>query len=193
MNIAMPEWPRRHRITVSDYYRMGDAGLFAPDERVELINGEIVDMPPIGSPHASVLEHLAAILSAAVGNRTIVRQQLPVHLTEDSEPQPDIALVRPRQDRYRSAHPRPEDVILLVEISGSTLRYDRETKVPLYARCAIPEAWVIDVRRSKVHFYRDPRDGRYAVASTSDLRDCTAAVAGAVIDLSPLAAPDPEP
>ena len=108
MSIAMHEWPRRHRISVEHYYRMGEVGLFAPDERVELIDGEIVDMPPTGTRHAGKLSRLVKILTEAVGDRGIVRAQLPLRLDDASEPQPDIAIVLPRADFYEQRHPRAD-------------------------------------------------------------------------------------
>ena len=119
MSIAMQEWPRRHRITVEHYYRMAEAGLFAEDARVELIDGEIIDMPPMGSRHAGRLERFGALLSAAVAGRALVRQQLPIRLSNDSEPQPDVAVVTPRDDHYESSHPIALDVLLLVEVSDA--------------------------------------------------------------------------
>lgn len=111
MSTALQEWPRRHRVTVEQHYRMGDVGLFAPDERVELIDGEIIDMAPIGAGHAYWVERLGTVLHTALGPRAIVRQQLPVHLGSYSEPQPDIAVVAPRADHYRSAHPTAADAL----------------------------------------------------------------------------------
>lgn len=170
MSTAMSEWPRRHRITVDHYYRMAEAGLFGPNERVELINGEIIDMPPMGSRHAAVLEQLGTSLTTAVGERAIVRQQLPVRLTDDSEPEPDIAVVKSRADRYRSSHPAAADVLLLVEVSDATLRYDLEVKVPLYARCRIPEVWIVGVAGSNVHVFRRPTPDGYTEIVAADER-----------------------
>src|SRR5512134_774981 len=109
MSTAMHEWPRRHRITVEHFYRMGEAGLFGANERVELINGEIIDVPPMGSRHAGSLEQLASALAAAVATRAIVRQQLPLRLGEDSEPQPDIVVATARADHYKASHPTAAD------------------------------------------------------------------------------------
>lgn len=188
MSTAMSEWPRRHRITVEHYYRMAEAGLFGPDERVELISGEIVDMPPMGSRHAAVLEQLDTILTRAVGDRAIVRPQLPVRLADDSEPEPDIAVVRGRADRYRSMHPEAADVLLLIEISDATLGYELEVKVPLYARCAIPEVWVVDLAGSKVHVFRTPASGVYARLSAADEHAAVQieALPGIAVDLAAL-------
>jgi Uma2 family endonuclease len=169
MSIAMQEWPRRHRISVEQFYRMDEVGLFAPDERMELIEGEIIDMAPIGPEHAYWVERLAAVLGTALGSRAIVRQQHPVRLGSHSEPQPDIAVVRPRADFYRSAHPTAADVLLLIEIGHSTVRFDREVKAPLYARHGIPELWVVDLDTSEVHIHSSPGDGEYQVSKTAGL------------------------
>lgn len=189
MSSAMHEWPRRHRITVEHYYRMAEAGLFAPDERVELVDGEIVDMPPIGSRHAATAAQLADLLTAAVGNHAMVRTQWPVRLSDDTEVQPDLSVVRAREDYYRTRHPVAADVLLLVEVSDSTLRYDREVKVSLYARCGIPEVWIVDLHGEQIHFYLTPAEGRYVTVSASDAPGETAieALAGVSVDLSKLA------
>jgi Uma2 family endonuclease len=188
MSTATNEWPRRHRITIEQYYRMDDAGLFARDERVELIDGEIIDMAPIGAGHAYWVGQLAAALVEALGSRAIVRQQFPVRLGSHSEPQPDVAVVAPRADYYRSAHPTAADTLLLVEISHSTLRFDREVKAPLYARHGIPELWVIDLAASELHVYREPRDGVYTIATTGAFGSrALAAFPDVVLDLALLA------
>jgi Uma2 family endonuclease len=187
MSIAMQEWPRRHRITVEHFYRMAEAGLFDTDERVELVNGDIIDVPPMSSRHASAAEQLATALVMAVGTRAIVRQQLPLRLADDSEPLLDIAVVMPRTDRYRSSHPGPAEALLVVEISKSTLRYDRNVKVPLYARHGIPEVWIIDLETNQRHAYRSPRDGAYAVGEITPLAWASlVAVPGVDVDLTPL-------
>lgn len=187
MSMAMHEWPRRHRITVEHFYRMDEAGLFHPDERVELVNGEIIDVPPMGSRHAGILYRAASALSNAVGARGMVRQQLPLRLNEDSEPLPDIALVAPRADSYTSAHPIAADTYLVVEISESTLRYDREVKTSLYARSKVPEVWVIDLQANVMHVYRSPLAGKYLIAETVPFgKFKIAALDGIAVDLSPL-------
>lgn len=188
MSSAMQEWPRRHRITVEHYHRMAEAGLFARDERVELINGEIIDMPPIGSRHAATAAQLADLLTAAVGDRVMVRTQWPVRLGSDSEVQPDISVVRAREDYYRTGHPSAADVLLLVEVSDSTLRFDREVKVSLYARCGVPELWVVDLQNEKIHFHRTPAGGKYATLSSAEAPGETAirSLPGISVNLSKL-------
>ncbi|MCU0836079.1 MAG: Uma2 family endonuclease [Chromatiaceae bacterium] len=123
---------RRHRFTVTDYYRMAEDGILAPDARVELIDGEVLEMPPIGPLHASVVTEIQDLLTAAVRGRAVVRVQNPVHLGPHDEPQPDIALVKPPTARYRTRHPEPQDILLLVEVADTSLRVDRDLKLGVY-------------------------------------------------------------
>jgi Uma2 family endonuclease len=150
-----------HRWTVDDYYRMGEVGLLDPDARTELLDGEIVDMPPTGPVHAGLIERLADLIEPRCAGQAQVRTQNPVRLSQHSEPVPDLALVRPRQDYYLGGHPMPADVLLLIEIADSTRRRDQRRKIPLYAAAGIPEVWLVDVRRSRIGVYRDPQHGRY--------------------------------
>jgi Uma2 family endonuclease len=161
MSSLMEGWPRRHRITVDEYYRMAEVGLLAPDARVELIDGEIIDLAPIGPSHSSVVSELARLLVLAVGDLGIVQIQGAVRLDGSSEPQPDIAVLARRGHRYRREHPSPGDVLLLIEVSDTTLRDDRDVKVPLYARHGIPEVWIVDLQNAELRFYRVPEGGRY--------------------------------
>ena len=162
--------PPPHPITVDEYYDMAETGALEPDARVELIEGEVVEMPPIGSRHGSVVQYLTYLLVHAVADRAQVRCQLPVRLGNLSEPEPDVAVVKPRPDRYGRSHPTAPDVLLLVEISRSTLRYDIDVKVPLYARHGIPEVWVVDLKNNQLRTYRSPSEGRYQdTASTTNL------------------------
>lgn len=178
----------KHRISVHAYHRMGEAGILAPEARVELIEGEIIDMAPIGSRHASVVNRLTRIIVPAVGERAIVQVQGPVRLSELSEPEPDIALLKPRADYYRDALPGAADVLLLIEVADSTQRYDRRIKVPLYARHGVPEVWVIDLENALVHFHRRPGGGAYADISATERPAVTpiAALPGVAIDLTGL-------
>jgi len=132
-------------ITVDEYYKMADSGLIAPDSRVELLDGEIVEMAPIGSPHAACVSWLDAALGRLLAGRAIVRVQNPIRLSRFSEPEPDLALVRPTEDFYRHAHPGPGDVFLLVEVADSTAKFDRKRKVPMYLAAGIPEVWLVDL------------------------------------------------
>jgi Uma2 family endonuclease len=187
----METWPRRHRITVDEYYRMAEAGLLAPDARVELIEGEIFDMAPIGVDHNGAVNQLSHLFNQAVGNLAIVQIQGVVRLDRSSEPQPDLALLAPRADFYRRAHPSPADVLLLIEVSDSTLRHDRDVKVPLYARHGIPEVWIVDLQNQELLLFRSPADGTYLDYRAAKQPGVTsvAALPGVEVDLTGLLGP----
>ena len=161
MSTSMDNWLPRHRITVDEYYGMVQAGLLAEDARVELIEGEIFDMAPIGTRHEAVVSRLNHLLVPAVGQRAIVRVQQSVRLSRSSEPQPDLALVKPRTDFYSEAHPTASDTLLVIEVSDTTLRFDHEIKMPLYARHGVPEAWILEIRAGQLHRFRSPAGGQY--------------------------------
>jgi Uma2 family endonuclease len=165
MSLAMEDWPRRHRITVDEYHRMAEVGVLAPDARVELIEGEIVEMPPIGSRHSAAVSQLYEILHAALGKRATVWCQGAVRLGDLSEPQPDFAVLARREDFYRERHPTAADILLAIEVSDTTLRYDLQTKSALYARHGICEFWVIDLDGAKTHLFRAPEGGVYRETS----------------------------
>ena len=152
---------RRHRFTADEYHRMGESGLFGEDDRVELIEGEIIEMTPIGSRHAGTVKRLLQRLSQSVGTRAIVAVQDPLALATRSEPEPDIALLRPRDDFYTTSHPGPADVLLLVEVAEASLRYDREVKIPLYARHGIPAVWLVDLAGRELTAYEQPAGEGY--------------------------------
>ena len=125
MGVSADSWIKRRQITVDEYYRMGEAGLIAPDERVELIEGEIIDMAPIGSDHASFVNQLNALLAQAVSGKAILSVQNPIRLNNRSEPEPDFAILKFRDDYYRKQHPTPADTLLIVEVSNTSERYHR--------------------------------------------------------------------
>jgi len=161
MSAQTESWPRPHRLTVHDYYRMAEAGVLSPDDRTELIEGEIIDMPPIGNRHAEVVRVLTKRLVRAIGDAAEVSAQLPVRLSLRSELQPDFALVKTKPGGYRSGHPAPSDVLLLIEVSDSTLRYDLGKRASLYAAHGVPEYWVFDLKRNRVWRHRAPTGGQY--------------------------------
>jgi Uma2 family endonuclease len=167
----------RHRLTVDEYYRMAELGILAPDARVELIEGEIIDMTPQGSRHAAILSRLNERIVKAVGSSAIVRCQQPIRLGNRSEPEPDFAIVRSDPSYYARAHPVASDVLLLIEVSHTSVKYDRYVKAPLYARHGIVEVWVIDIEAARVLIFRVPRDGNYADASSVDRPDALTPVA----------------
>ena len=156
------DWPQRHRLSVDEYYRMAEVGLLGPDARVELIEGEIFDMAPIGSPHAGTTHQLAAVFNRAVGDHAVVAVQSPLRLSSRSEPEPDLMLLKPRADFYTSNHPTAADTLLVVEVSDSSLHYDQRIKLPLYARHGVPEVWIVDLQNRQLHVFRTPHDLGYA-------------------------------
>jgi Uma2 family endonuclease len=149
----------RRRFTVHDYHRMGEAGILHEDDRVELIEGEIVEMAAIGTRHFTCVNGLTRLLVRGVGDAAIVSVQNPVRLDEHTEPQPDLAVLQTRD--YRESLPRPEDVLLLIEVSDTTLSYDRNVKLPLYARAGIPEVWIVDLAGETVEHYTGPSGDSY--------------------------------
>jgi Uma2 family endonuclease len=164
----MKDLPRRHGITVDEFYRMHEAGEFAPDARVELIEGEIIEMPPPGTRHSAMDSRLLELLMQAVWPRAIVRSGSAIHLDNMSEPQPDVALVLRREDFYVERHPTPAETILAIEVSDSRLNFDLGRKRALYARHGIAELWVIDLKRSRLHRFRRPSGDEYLEASVLD-------------------------
>lgn len=157
----MPVTLPKRRFTVDEYHRMAETGILRPDERVELIEGEIVKMAAIGSRHAACVTRLDQLLTRAVGDHALVRVQNPVRLSDLSEPEPDLAIVRPRADFYASAHPGPADTLLVVEVAETTVGFDREEKAPLYALAGIPEYWLVDLASNGVDVYRQPNPEGY--------------------------------
>ena len=186
---AVPDsWMPFRRFGIADYYRMWEIGLFAPDARVELIEGEIIDMAPIGSPHCGTVDWLTYTLITQLREHSIVRTQGVVRLTEFSHPQPDIALLQRREDFYRSAHPGPQETFLIIEVSESSLRMDQVVKVPLFAHFEIPEMWIVDLVHERLNVYRVPRDGEYTEVFSIEKPGVTAlsALPGVTVDLSDL-------
>lgn len=151
----------RHRLTRRDYYRLGEAGILHEDDRVELLEGQLIDMSPIGPRHALVTDSLNELLVAGFSGRARVRCQQPVVLDDGSEPQPDFALVRRPWQGYPHTHPGPDDIFLLIEVSDSSLNFDRTVKLELYARAGIREVWIVDLTTDGVLVHRDPSGGLY--------------------------------
>jgi len=153
--------PRRHRLTRRDYYRLAEAGILALDDRVELLEGQLVDMPHIGPRHAIVTENLMDLLVTGFAGRARLRCQNPIMLDDGSEPQPDLVLVRRPWRGYPHDHPSPGDVFLLIEVSDSTLAFDRTVKLALYARAGIAEVWIVDLTTDAVLVHRTPSGDLY--------------------------------
>jgi Uma2 family endonuclease len=157
----------RRRFTVDEYYAMARAGILSADDRVELLDGEIVEMPPIGPGHAYSVDGINELLMRRFGDRARVRIQNPIRLNQYNEPEPDFALVRRREDLYRNGHPTPEDVFLVIEVADTTLAIDRRVKTLLYARAALPEVWIIDLQHDLVLVHRDPGPDGYRLVTTA--------------------------
>lgn len=151
----------RRRFTVHEYHRMAEAGILHEDDRVELIEGELIEMAAIGSRHFTCVNGLNRFLVESVGDEAIVSVQNPVRLGEHGEPEPDLALIKPRD--YRDSLPGPEDVLLLIEVSDATLTYDREVKLPLYARFGIPEVWIVDLASGTIERHTEPSEDGYGL------------------------------
>ena len=147
--------PPLYRFTTDEYHAMGRAGVFAPDERVELLDGYIFAMSPIGVRHAACVRRLTDLFYARVHPQASVSVQSPIRLSNRSEPEPDVALLAPK-DAYEARHPRPDDVLLVVEVSETTLPFDRDVKLPLYARERIREVWIVALEEDRIYTYRKP-------------------------------------
>lgn len=156
----------RRRFNVDEYYEMARAGILGPEDRVELIEGEIVAMTPIGPRHSADVDRCTNILAPRLQGRAIVRIQGPVRLDDYSEPEPDVAILKPRADFYSHAHPGPEDVLLLIEVSETSADFDQRVRTPLYARFGILELWRVDVGRSVIVVHRDPGPEGYETILT---------------------------
>ena len=152
---------QKYYFNVEDYYRMADAGLFPIGARIELIEGEVVEMSPIGNRHAACVDRLNTFLNHILSGKAIVRVQGPIRLNDFSEPQPNIALLKPRDDFYSNSHPTPADVLLIIEVADTSVDYDRRVKRQLYARAGIPETWVMVLPKDYIEVHSQPVNGKY--------------------------------
>lgn len=144
---------------------MAEAGILKPDDRVELLDGDIISLAPMSSRHAAAVTKIARWLHQACATRAIVRVQLPVRLDDFSEPEPDVALVRTMANDYADAHPGPTDVLLLIEVAQSSLGFDREVKIPHYARAGVAEVWLANLELQQMEIFRGPGPLGYAEKS----------------------------
>ena len=156
----------RRPFTIAEFDQMVEAGILREDDRVELIDGEIVTLSPIGRRHAACVRKLTRNLDRLLGDRTQLSVQNPVAIPDWSEPNPDVALLVPRADFYANAHPGSRHIQVLVEVADTSLVYDTEVKAPLYARAAIRELWIVDLKARRILVYTHPRAGKYARART---------------------------
>jgi Uma2 family endonuclease len=154
---------KRRQFTVYDYHRMGKAGILLEDDRVELIYGEILAMSPIGNPHNAAVDRANRALVQTLGDHAIVRVQGSVQLDMYNEPQPDIVLLKPRDDFYAVGGAKPSDILLIIEMADSSLKFDRRVKARLYAEMGIPEYWVADLNAACVFCYSDRDEKSYRV------------------------------
>jgi len=157
MSVQIERWI----FNVDDYHRMAEAGILTEDDRVELIEGEIIKMSSIGSRHAGCVNRLTMFFARKVGQEAIVSVQNPFRIGSFSEPQPDITLLKARDDFYSQSHATPEDVLLVIEVADSSIGYDRKVKMYLYARAGIQEAWVVNLPEDKLEAYSKPVNGSY--------------------------------
>lgn len=149
------------KFSTVQYHQMIETGILTESDRVELIRGEIVEMAAVGRRHAACVNRLVRVLTQKLGDRVILSPQNPIELSDRSEPEPDIALLKPRTDFYESGHPKPSDIFLLIEVSDTTLAADREVKIPLYAEAQIPEVWLVNLNEQCVEVYRQPEENEY--------------------------------
>lgn len=174
--------PRERQFTVDEYYRMGEAGILHEDDRVELLDGQLYVMSPIGSEHAACVRRLDRLFQQRAEPQALVSVQNPIRLDRTSEPEPDLALLTPREDNYASRHPRPDDVLLVVEIADTSLAFDQDTKLSLYARAGIPEYWVVALEDSQLHVYREPEGDRFGSHKTYGPDDVVTVAAVSSLD-----------
>ncbi|ERT09974.1 restriction endonuclease family protein [Lyngbya aestuarii BL J] len=153
----------KRRFTISEYHQMAEVGILTPSDRVELINGEIIEMSPIGKRHAACVNRLNQLFSQSLGDRILISVQNPILLNNLSEPQPDIALLQPRSDFYASGHPQASDIFLIVEVADSSINYDQEVKIPLYSASGITEVWLIDLNQNILQVYQQPTPNNYQI------------------------------
>lgn len=155
---------QRRRFTTDEYHGMAEAGVLRTDDRVELVDGEIVEMTPIGSRHAACVDRLMVLLQRCIGERQVLRVQGPIRLDVHSELQPDVAVLRRREDFYAAALPGPGDVLLVIEVADASLGYDRDVKVGIYGRAGIPETWLVDLQNDRVDVFTQPTSQGYRVS-----------------------------
>jgi len=163
--------------TVADYYQMAEAGILRPEDRVELIDGEIIQVSPIGDRHAGNVNRLTHLFAASFSGRAVLSVQNPIQLNNYTEPEPDIVLLKPRVDYYASKKVWAHDALLIVEVADTTLRYDRDIKVPRYSAAGIPEVWIENLSDNELLVYRNPTGETYAVSITLHRGDSVSPVA----------------
>jgi Uma2 family endonuclease len=154
------------KFTVGQYHQMIESGILTDRDRVELLQGEIIEMSPVGRQHAACVDRLTELFVLRLFSQAIIRVQSPIHLSNNSEPQPDVAILQRRPDFYAESHPQPKDIFALVEVSDTTIEFDRTVKVPLYAQDDIAELWIVDLNTETVQVYREPHSTGYQSVQT---------------------------
>ena len=160
--------PTRRRFTVAEYYAMAGVGILAEKDRVELLEGDLIVMSPIGDWHQACVDRFTNMLPSRLQGRAVVRVQGPTRLNYRSEPQPDVMLLRWRDDFYQEGHPGPDDVLLLIEVADTSVDYDRGAKLPAYARAGIPEVWIVTRQSRRIEAYTGPTEGAYTTVRHFD-------------------------
>ncbi len=169
--------PPKRKFNVDEYYRLAEVGILREDDRVELLDGELYEMPPIGDDHMGTVIYLEHIFGMRLAGRTLVSTQNAIHLSDQSEPEPDFVLLRTRIDYYRTGKPRPEDIFLVIEVARSSLDFDRTTKLPRYANAGIVEVWIVNLADDQLEVYRKPGEGGYGERGVLVRGDSVAALA----------------
>jgi len=178
----------KHRFSVKEYYRMAETGVLRPDARVELLNGEIIDMSPIGPFHGGLVNRLIRIYGKLSNGRWQASAQNPLRLDDHSEPEPDFMLLKPSPDDYTSRHPRPDEAFLLVEVADASLDYDLEEKLPAYGHAGVCEVWIVNLRDQSLEVYREPHFTGYGSKTIVRAGDTVAPLAfpDAAVDVAEL-------
>jgi Uma2 family endonuclease len=185
-------WPRRHQFTADEYNWLAEVGMLDTEHQVELIEGEIITMGPVGTRHRAIADRLDQLLSRTVAGRAIVRVPGTFRLSTITEPQSDLVLLQPSLDDRSADFATGSDTLVVIEVSDTTFRYDRDVKIPLYARHGIPEVWIVDLERKRLHFFRSLEDGEYSDVSFTCEPGVIpiASLAGLSVDLSGLLSGD---
>lgn len=157
---------QRRLLTVEEYHKMIDAGIFHEDDRIELINGEIIETSPIGSEHAGHVNRINKFFNILLGEKALLTIQNPISIGDTSEPEPDIVVAKPSDHFYSKHHPTPDDIYLIIEVADSSVEIDREIKLPLYAEAGIPEYWIVNLVQSQIEVYRSPQAKTYRSKET---------------------------
>jgi Uma2 family endonuclease len=176
--------PGKRRFTVDEFYKMGAIGILDDGNRTELVDGEVVEMSPMGPRHAAAVNRVSSRLGHLLDGKALVRVRMPVRLNAYNEPQPDIAFVKARRDFYDLRHPGPADVLAVLEISDTTLDYDRDVKLGVYAAVRIPECWVLDIAGSALLVFRGPSRGDYKTFLRFGPGECVAMLAFPDIEIA---------